>query len=106
MRSGEITSLTWEQVDLARRVITVGKAKTSSGAGRQIPMNRELFAVLSAHAEWFTNRFGETKPEHYLFPFGKPTPSDPAKPVTDITGAWDALRSRAGVQCRSPPCSR
>ena len=40
------------------------------------------------------------KPEYYLFPFGKPTPSDPAKPITDITGAWEALRKRTGVQCR------
>lgn len=100
MRSGEITGLTWGQVDLAKRVITVGKAKTASGTGRQIPMNAELFAVLSLHADWFTNRFSKTRPEHYLFPFGKPTPSDPTNPITDITGAWDALRKRAGVECR------
>lgn len=87
MRSGEILGLTWGQVDLARRVITVGKAKTASGTGRQIPMNGELFSVLSAHADWFTDRFEETKLEHYLFPFGKPTPADPTKPITDITGA-------------------
>jgi len=31
MRSGEIISLTWTQIDFAKRVITVGKAKTSSG---------------------------------------------------------------------------
>jgi integrase len=63
-------------------------------------MNLSLFEVLSAHAEWFTLRFGETRPEYYLFPYGKPTPSDPTRPITDITGAWDALRKRAGVQCR------
>ena len=63
-------------------------------------MSVQLFAVLSAHAEWFTNRFGETRPGHYLFPFGKPTPNDPTKAITDITSAWDALRKRAGVQCR------
>jgi integrase len=100
MRSGEITGLTWGQVDLARRVLTVGLAKTSSGTGRQIPMNSQLFAVLSVHADWFTNRFGEAKPEYYLFPFGKPTPTDPTKPITDITGAWEALRKRSGLQCR------
>ncbi len=100
MRSGEILGLTWGQTDLGKRVITVGRAKTFSGTGRQIPMNGDLFAVLSAHADWFTERFGETRPEHYLFPFGKPTPSDPTKPITDITGAWDALRKRARVQCR------
>ena len=100
MRSGEITGLTWGQVDFASRVITVGKAKTASGTGRTIPMNAELFAVLSLHADWFTNRFGETLAAHYLFPFGKPTPNDPTKPITDMTGAWDALRKRAGVECR------
>lgn len=100
MRSGEIAGLTWGQLDLARRIITVGKAKTASGTGRQIPINAELFEVLAFHAKWFIDRFGETKPEHYLFPFGKPTPSDPMKPITDITGAWDTLRKRAGVECR------
>jgi integrase len=100
MRAGEIASLTWGQMDLARRVVTVGRAKTASGTGRQIPMNFQLFEVLTAHAEWFTSKFGDTRPEYHLFPFGKPTPNDPTRPITDITGAWEALRKRAGVQCR------
>jgi len=100
MRSGEIASLTWGQVDLAQRIVTVGKAKTSSGTGRQIPMNPQLFEVFSAHADWFTRRFGDTRPTYYLFPFGKPTPNDPTRPITDMTSAWEALRKRAGVQCR------
>ena len=100
MRAGEITGLTWGQIDLEHRVITVGRAKTSAGTGRQIPINAELFDVFSTHANWFVERFGEVKPEYYLFPFGKPTPSDPAQPITDVTGAWNALRKRAGVQCR------
>ena len=100
MRCGEILGLTWGQVDFARRIVTVGKAKSTAGTGRQIPMNSELFAVLSAHADWFTDRFGKSEPGHYLFPFGKPTPSDPTRPITDVTGAWDALRERAGVWCR------
>jgi integrase len=100
MRSGEITSLTWGQVDFERETVTVGRAKTASGTGRQIPMNRDLQAVLSAHLNWFTERFGDSIPAHHLFPFGKPTPNDPSKPITDVTGAWDALRKAAGVQCR------
>ena len=43
MRSGEITGLTWGQIDLGQRVVPVGRAKTSSGTGRQIPMNAESF---------------------------------------------------------------
>jgi integrase len=100
MRSGEITGLRWGQVDFSRRVVTVGRAKTASGTGRQIPMNSQLFEVLAAHAEWFTQRFGETEPSFHLFPFGKPTPNDPTRSITDITGAWESLRKRAGVQCR------
>jgi integrase len=100
MRAGEIVSLTWRQVDLSARVVTVGRAKTSSGTGRQIPMNPELFDVLSAHAAWFTKRFETTDPEHYLFPFGKPMPQDPTKHITDITSAWDALRGASGIRCR------
>ncbi|HKD09672.1 MAG TPA: site-specific integrase, partial [Bryobacteraceae bacterium] len=100
MRSGEITSLTWGQADLERRVLTVGRAKTACGTGRQIPMNAQLFAVVSAHADWFTDRFGAVKPDHYLFPFGKPTPNDPTRHITDMSSAWEALRARAGVECR------
>lgn len=100
MRSGEIASLTWGQVDFSQRIVTVGKAKTSSGTGRQIPMNPQLFEVFSAHADWFTRRFGDTRPAYYLFPFGKPTPNDPTRPITDVTSAWEAVRKRAGVQCR------
>jgi len=54
-----------DQVDFERRVIHVGKAKTSSGTGRQIPMNNDLYAVLSSHASWFARnkKFGEIRPE-------------------------------------------
>jgi integrase len=100
MRSGETTTLTWGQVDFQNRVVTVGRAKTSSGTGRQIPMNQELFLVLSCHADWFTKRFGEAKPEHYLLPFGKPAPTDPTRPITTLKTAWASLRKKACVACR------
>jgi len=77
MRSGEITGFTWGQADFEKRVLTVGRAKTSSGTGRQIPMNQELFAVLSAHAGWFTERFGEAKPEST---FRSASPRQPIPP--------------------------
>ena len=100
MRSGEISTLTWGQVDLAKRCITVGRAKTSSGTGRQIPMNLELFYVLSKHAEWYTDRFGGVNQGFYIFPFGKPVPNDPTRPTTTMKTAWGTLRERAGVNCR------
>jgi integrase len=63
-------------------------------------MNRELFEVFTTNAAWFTNRFGAAEAEHHLFPFGKPMPSDPTRPITDISSAWDSLRDGAGVKCR------
>ena len=100
MRSGEVTGATWGQVDFQRRVLTVGRAKTSSGTGRQIPMNDDLFALLSMHAAWFTKKFGETRPQHYLFPFGKPQPTDPTRPTTTLKTVWKSVRTAAKVSCR------
>ncbi len=100
MRSGEIASLTWGQVDLIDRVLRVGRAKTSSGTGRTIPMNEELFQLLKIHANWFGERFGELLPERFLFPYGTPSPSDPTRPTTTMKTAWGGLRKRAGVSCR------
>lgn len=100
MRSGEITGLTWGQVDLESRVVTVGRAKSPSGTGRQIPMNRDLFAVLSTHADWFTMKFSEALPDHYLFPFGKPYPTDPTRPTTTMKTVWGSIRKEAAVDIR------
>jgi integrase len=100
MRSGEIATLTWGQIDFEKRVLTVGRAKTSSGTGRQIPINQELFKTLASHAKWYTERFGAANADFYLFPYGKPTPSDPKRPTTTIKTAWNSLRRKAGVKCR------
>ena len=100
MRSGELTGATWGQVDFEKRTFTVGRAKTSAGTGRQIPMNDDLFALLSTHAQWFTQKFGDARPEHYLFPFGKPQPTDPARPTTTLKTVWGSIRDEAMVSCR------
>jgi integrase len=100
LRAGELSHLTWSRVDIANRVVTVGDSKTEAGRGRQIPMNDDLLQVLCAHARWFTNRFGTAEPEHYVFPFGSPFPSDPTRPTVELKTAWDSIRKAAGVQCR------
>jgi len=99
-RAGELTALRWKQIDFEVKTFTVGKAKTKAGTGRIIPMNGELFAIMSAHAAWFTNTFGETDPEHCVFPFGSPLPSDPTRPTVEIKTAWNTIRTNAGVNCR------
>jgi integrase len=100
MRAGEALGMTWTQVDLMGKTVTVGRAKTSSGTGRPIPINDDLAAILAAHRAWFVERFGEPRPNQYLFPWGKPVPSDPTRHATDITCGWDRLRIATGVSCR------
>jgi integrase len=107
MRSGEITALTWAQVDLAEGVLTVGASKTKAGSGRQIPMHDELRAVLDMHASWYAREFGPIQQQWYFFPgrTGKPKagaarPLDPNRPATTIKTSWTSLRDKAGVRCR------
>ena len=100
LRSGEALSLRWRQVNLFERTITVGRAKTSSGTGRLIPINDDLASLLASHRGWFVERFGEPQPDHCVFPFGSPQPTVPDRPVTDISSGWDPVRSLAGVHCR------
>lgn len=100
MRMGEIKGLIWGRVDLSSRVLTVGRAKTPAGVGRQIPMNDDLHQVLIEHAEWFTKKFGRPLPGHYLFPFGSPSPTDPTRPTTTLKTVWGTIRAAANVDCR------
>jgi integrase len=62
-------------------------------------LNTDLFALLSAHAAWFKEKFGETRPEYYLFPFGS-VPNDPTRSTTTLKTAWDSIGMDAGVSCR------
>ncbi len=100
MRSGEAMGLAWRQVDLMAGTITVGRAKTSNGTGRVIPINGDLAHVLAAHRSWFIGHFGAPQPDYYLFPWGRPEPSDPTRHTTELKKAWSELRKRAGVSCR------
>lgn len=100
MRCGELSGMTWRQVDFANRTLQVGRAKTSSGTGRLIPMNNELLLLVSHHAEWYKSRFGETRPEWFLFPFGVSQPKDPTLPTLSIKKAWGNLRKVAKVDAR------
>ena len=51
-------------------------------------MNQELFDVMKDHAKWFTERFGQTLPEHFLFPAGECWPNDPTQPSKRFKTAW------------------
>ena len=113
MRYSELRLLTWEQVNLTARTVTVGLSKTEAGAGRVIPLNARATSLLSFWAGLFPNR----EPNHYVFPSEKygiaqredakkgltrtyVYDTDPAKPIGRWKEAWEAAKIRAGVECR------
>ena len=100
MRDAEIRNLTWEQIDFTKKFLAVGRSKTEAGEGRTIPLNSSLFEVLSEYAVWYREKFGEPRVEWYVFPFGKPSPSDPTRPVTTLKTAWNNVRTKAQVKGR------
>jgi len=86
MRDAEIKTLTWGQIDFTRNYLAVGRSKTEAGEGRTIPLNSTLLELFSEYGEWYREKFGRPHPERYVFPFGKPSPSDPTRPVTTLDG--------------------
>jgi len=100
LRDSELRNLQWSRVDLQRAIVTVGAAKTEAGEGRTIPMNSEVLAALVEHAKWYVGRFNATEPDWYVFPFGKPQPTDPARAVTTLKNVWAKIKADAGLTGR------
>src|ERR1039458_5501963 len=101
LRDKELRQIRWDQIDLVhKKALTVGKSKTEAGTGRVIPLNETAMAALEAHAAWYTRRFGECRPEWFVFPFGTPLPRDPTRPITSFKTAWSKVRLKAGVKGR------
>jgi integrase len=101
LRDKELREIRWEQIDLVhKKTLTVGKSKTEAGTGRIIPLNETALAAMEAHAAWYTRRFGECRPEWFVFAFGTPLPKDPTRPITSFKTAWIKVRQKAGVKGR------
>lgn len=97
LRDKEIRTLQWSRFDLAKRMVTVGQTKSDAGTGRTIPMNQELLFAATEYAKWYTGKFADSKPDWYVFPFGKPSPKDPIRPQTSMKTAWRNVRADAKV---------
>jgi integrase len=100
LRDSEILDLQWGRLDLARLYLTVGDSKTDAGEGRTIPINEELLGAIRDHLKWFAGKFGTPRPDWYVFPYGKPQPTDPTRPMTTLKTAWTKVREDAGVSGR------
>jgi integrase len=100
VRDFELRELTWAQIDLRKAIVTVGESKTEAGEGRTIPLNADILGALVAHSKWYLKKFGETRSEWFVFPFGKPQPTDPTRPATSFKTVWAAIKDEAGVSGR------
>ena len=61
LRRGELLDLTWEQVDLAGRLITLGDGDVKNGTGRTVPVTEtalEAFAEAPRWSRWVLSVFG------------------------------------------------
>jgi site-specific recombinase XerD len=100
MRDAEIRGLQWDRVNLIRAFLTVGDSKTEAGTGRTIPLNSALLEAMKAHAKWYTSKFKTIEPEWFVFPYGKPYPQDPERPIVSLKTAWRTVRKAADVTGR------
>jgi integrase len=82
LRQGNIKRLTWEQVDLTRRIVTIGHGETKNDEALGVPLNDLAVSVLQ-------RRMGEQR-EHVFTYKGKPLGQVNTK-------TWRAALKRAGI---------
>ncbi len=85
-RRGEILSLTWNNVDLEKGMVTFIAANTKNNRTQILPVNQECLKILY--------RCLEIKTCCLVFP------GDTAKRYTGFDNIWKRLRVRLGIECR------
>jgi integrase len=100
LRDKEVRELQWGRIHLGEAYLVVGESKTDAGSGRTIPLNSLALEVIKTYAAWYLRRFKELEPEWFVFPAGKPQPSDPTKPCTSFKTVWRKIQKAADVQGR------
>ena len=98
LRHSEVRQLRWANVDLAKRVLVVGQAKTEAGSGRPVPLTEPAWAALEMWASRFPNR----KPDEFVFPACETSYLDPSRPIANWRTAWH--HATCAVEC--PKCGR
>lgn len=107
MRYSEIRLLRYEQVDLERRTVRVGKSKTEAGTGRVIPLNDKATKVMKFWAEQFPDR----EQEHFVFPSERYGAGGdkfqtvvydiiPTKAIGSFKEAWESVKEDTEVSIR------
>jgi integrase len=96
MRHKEIRTLRWKDIDLENGVLRVAQSKTPSGVGRPIPLTPPPLAAL----RYWSDRFPERRPEHFVCPTCENGRVDPDHPIANWRTAW--RRITRFIQC--PVC--
>lgn len=99
-RDKELRELQWGRVHLPEAYIAVGESKSDAGTGRTIPLNTVALEVLKTYSAWYREKFNDLKPEWFVFPAGRPQPTNPMKPCTSFKTVWRMIKSKAGVKGR------
>ncbi len=86
LRRGELFSLTWQQVDLVRAIVTVEGARAKSGSTRHVPLNAEALDALKLWRE------SADAPKGLVFP-GKT-----GERLDNVKSAWTRLLVGANIQ--------
>lgn len=99
-RDKELRELQWGRVYLHEAYVAVGESKSDAGTGRTIPLNTVALEVLKTYSVWYREKFNDLKPEWFVFPAGRPQPTNPMKPCTSFKTVWRMIKSKAGVKGR------
>ena len=98
MRSCELKSLRWKDVDLFERTLTVLRMGTKSDAGaRRLPLNLDALSALAKLRER-AEALGIVSPDHYVFPACEHGHIDPTRPQKTWRTAWRSLTKKAGLK--------
>lgn len=100
LRDKELRELQWGRVHLDEAYLVVGDSKTDAGSGRTVPLNTPVLQVLKTYSAWYLEKFKALNPDWFLFPAGKPQPTDPTHPCTRFKTVWRKIREDAGVKGR------
>lgn len=86
MRRGEVFNLTWADIDLKNKLITVEGDTSKSGQTRHIPMNKETMTSIEGWRKQYPRNSG------YVFP-GKD-----GKRLDNVKKSWDGLLKLARIE--------
>jgi integrase len=93
LRHSEVRRRRWQDIDLEKRVLIVGKTKSEAGSGRPIPLTAAAHAALDMWSARFPNR----KPLDYVFPACENGHVDVTRPISHWRTAWTNCCKLAGL---------